>query len=264
MNIIRYARVYKVILQLNFSSLVVYRTNFVNNVLSSIVWGAFSLISIILLTARTETAFGWRREEILLLTGIYAIVIGLFHTLWTRNFERLSQIVFYGRLDQVLLKPIDPLFFTTTMIVNYASITRILIGIGYSCIIWQKVAGTFSVLLALRFFIFLFAGLVLLYSIWVIAVTPIIWFPRLSNITDVLFTVSGMARFPREMYSQLQQYIFFFLLPLTFILVTPTKALLEKATVFDVSGLLICTCILFFASRAFFKYALRHYEGSGS
>src|SRR3972149_8688112 len=91
----KYVRIYRDLLRLNLSSLVAYRSNFVNSVVSSTAWGVFSLVSIVLLTYRVQSVFGWTREEILLLTGVYSVVIGVFHTLFSRNFVRFSRLRFF-------------------------------------------------------------------------------------------------------------------------------------------------------------------------
>jgi ABC-2 type transport system permease protein len=116
----------------------------------------------------------------------------------------------------------------------------------------------------ISFSFFLIAGILLLYSAWFIASTVTIWFPRLTNIVDVMYTVSGMSRLPREMYQQLAWYVFLFLMPLTFVIVTPTRALIGKLTLVDDIGIVSFAVVFFLLSRKFWHYALRFYTSASS
>jgi ABC-type uncharacterized transport system permease subunit len=53
-----------------------YRANFINSVISSLGWGIFSVIFMLLLTNKTSSIYQWSRDEILLLTGFYNILGG--------------------------------------------------------------------------------------------------------------------------------------------------------------------------------------------
>lgn len=260
----RYIRIYRELLRLNLEALLAYRSNFINSVLSSIAWGIFSLLTIIFLTYRTQTVFGWTREEILLLTGAYSILIGVFHTLFSRNFERFSRLVLFGQLDSILVKPIDPQFLVSFWQVNYAGIFRVLIGSAYIIYLVRTLGIHVPILVFVGFLFFLFTGILLLYSMWFIASTITIWFPRLTNIVDVMYTISSISRFPREVYQQLSWYIFLFLAPLTFIIVTPVRTLLQDATLGDSAGLIAFSIALFVISRKFWRFALRYYTSASS
>ncbi len=259
-----YVVVYLTLLKLNFSALVAYRSNFVNNILSSVAWTAFSLLSILLLVARTPTIYGWRREEVLLLTAGYSILIGIFHTLFSRNFERLSKLVHFGQLDSVLVKPIDSQFLVSVWNVNYTTLVRVPIGVIFLGVLLSRLGINPHNMHVLLFAFYLTVGLVCLYSLWFSVLTITIWFPRLSNIVDFMYSVSSISRFPREMFREFSAYLFYFLFPLMFIIVTPVKSLLGRVSVFDVAGLVGSAVLLFSFSRWFWKFALRYYTSTSS
>jgi ABC-2 type transport system permease protein len=260
----KYLKVYLALIHLNFSALVVYRANVINNILGSTVWGVFSLVSIILLTSHTTSIFGWTREEILLLSGVYALFIGIFHTLFSRNFERLTYLIRLGMLDAILTKPLDSQFLVSTSIINFTSIIRIFLGVAFMWYVISVAHMTITLPLIGLFCIGIGIGLLLLYSIWFIVATCIIWYPDLSNLIEFLYSFSNIGRYPREMYSHVNQFIFLFILPLTFMVIVPTKMLLTKLTVFDAFGLLIFAGLFFVGSRLFWKFALRFYTSASS
>jgi ABC-2 type transport system permease protein len=260
----RYIKIYKRILELNFSSLVIYRGNLVNNIVSSIAWATFSFISIYLLTSKSPSAFGWRREEIIALTAVFGIVIGLFHTLFTKNFEKLSFDILYGKLDSVFCKPIDSQFLCSCTMVGYSSLVRVIMGIVVLVYILPSLSITIGVFEIVGAFLTIIIGILLLYSIWLICTTILFWNPRLTNIIEVLYTVSGLMRYPKEMYQRVSQELFYLVFPLTFLAVTPAKILLKTSSLYDIIGLLVCAGILLLTSRLLWKYALRFYTSASN
>lgn len=112
------------------------------------------------------------------------------------------------------------------------------------------------------FSVLLIIGILLLYSLWVIAATLMIWFSELSNLVESLYTISGMARFPTDMYRGLAGYIFVFILPITLVVTIPTKVLLQRALTGDIIQLISFTLLFFFVSRVFWKFALRFYTSA--
>lgn len=260
----RYMRIYRQFLALSLSKLMAYPANFVNEIIGSIVWGAFAIISVLLLTSKSGSVYGWSREELLILTASFGVVWGIFHMLFIRNFSNLSYIVDYGVLDGYLLKPIDSQFITTTQIINYPSFIRIAINAGLLIYYILGLSISLTVVGVLSYLILIIFGVVILYAIFFISTTILIWNPRLSNILEVMYTVSAFSRYPPEMFKTLPSIIFLSILPLTFVVVTPTKALLNKLFLGDVFGLILSAFILFLISRLFWRFALRHYSSASS
>lgn len=153
------------LIKINLSSLLAYRANFINSLISSIVWSIFHIMSIYLLTSRTSSVYGWNRSELIMLSGMYLTLSGLFHLLFSINFDRFSKAIDYGQIDIILLKPLDSQFMMSCWYINYASIFRVIAGStftlwvayssGYNPGIYDIVLTSFLLLL----------GLILLYSL---------------------------------------------------------------------------------------------------
>jgi ABC-2 type transport system permease protein len=259
-----YFKIYKRLIRLNFALILTYRMSFLNSIVATIGWGFFQIIWIYMLTYRTKSVFGWSRDELIILAVCYIIIIAIFHLLFSRNFERLSRIIDRGQLDSLLLKPADSQFLISVWIIRYANIFRIGMGVGLLLFLLNNLHITVSLINIIGFFILIIFGLVLLYSLWFIFSTSLIWFPQLTNLVDFLYTINGMSRYPTEMIKTLPFYLLPVLIPFTITIVTPTKALLGRILAGDVIGLILITSALFFLSRIFWKFALRHYTSASS
>lgn len=260
----RYIRVYAALWKMSFDMLVAYRGNFFNSMASSISWAMFSIVSILLLTSRASTIYGWTKTEIILLTCGYQILIGVFHTLFSRNFERMADLIEWGQLDALLVKPLDVQFLLSVSWVNYTSISRILLGFGILVYVIMTAGIQPSVVEVVSFIVLLGIGVVLLYSVWFIVATFIIWFPRMSNVIELMYTISGMARYPGEMYRNALGFLFFVLLPIILIVTTPIKLLVSKGSLQDILLLLGFATACLLISSTFWKFALRYYTSASS
>jgi len=259
-----YLRIYKTLIKMNFSVLLIYRANFINSLITTLSWGVFQIIFISVLTAKTTLVFGWHRQELIILAVSYVIVVAIFHTLFSRNFDYLSRIINKGELDYFLLKPIDSQFLISLTNFGWAQIFRCLMGIFFMVYFINKFSIHVTLLNVFGFLVLIIFGLALLYSLWLIISTLLIWYPNLDNLVDILYTINGFARYPGEMFREINSFLIFFILPYTFTIATPTKALLNKILAGDVFTLLATCFCLFFISRFFWRFALRFYTSASS
>lgn len=244
--------------------LLAYRGNFFNNLLSSVGWSVLTFSTILLLTSRVTSVAGWERSELILLTAVFNIFIGVFHMLFSRNIERFSTIIHYGQLDSILTKPIDSQFLLSFWFVHITSFTRIVAGGIISVLLLKSMHIALSIGEIMGFLLLLIAALAVLYSLWFLIATLTIWATSLSNLSDLLYRLNTFTRFPRAVFEGLPGFIFLFLVPFVVVVNTPTKFLLHKITYWEILELLLLSLILFFASRFFWRFALRFYTSASS
>ncbi len=258
----QYIDTFKALLRLNVSRYLAYRANFVNSLFSSLIWSIFSFLYIILLTSKTPVVYGWTRNQLILLMGLYNIVIGgFFHGFFSRNFDRFSEKIHMGKLDAILLKPIDSQFSMSFELVAYTQFARLFVGLGVSVYIIQ--ADHIKVTMAglLGFCLLSVFGITLLYSIWYIVMTFTVWYTKLSNLTDLLYHLNDISRFPPKMFSGLKAFGLF-LIPYTLLLITPTKTLIQHITFLDAIELIILSVSFLILSRKFWRFALKSYTSA--
>lgn len=257
-------RIYLRLLKLNFAALTSYRANFLNNVFSSILWGSFQMITILIITSRVTTVFGWSRNELIFLVALLNIFVGIYHFLFSRNFERFSNVVNLGQLDSILLKPVDSQFLLSFWLAGYANLLRIIIGVGFIYFIVKNNHIYISFQQIIGGMCLMAIGLITLYSIWFTIMTLTIWFTKLSNLADLMYTSNSFARLPREAINGIKDIAIYLILPLTLIVSTPAKLLLGKPYQTDLLLLLAIAFSLFVISRKFWKFALRFYTSASS
>jgi len=260
----QYIRVYWKLFFLNVTSLTAYRSGLISNLISSTVWALFPFISIFLLTANTPVLFGWRREEVIFLSTMYAVYYGVFQMVFAKNFLRLAVLINTGEIESFFLKPIDGQFLVSVSRVGVTAFVRVIIGIGFGYFFGKQLGISVSFIDGILLLIALFCSLMLLYAVWMNILLFLIWNPKLSNLVEVLFTISGMARYPSNMYRMVNETLMYVLLPLSLTTVVPVKILFHNISwqdYFLLGGVSIVLCGI---ARLFWLFAMRFYTSSSS
>lgn len=260
----RYLKIYRALIKINFSSLLAHKANFINNIVSTMVWALFQLVWVGLLTFRTKSAYGWSRQELILLAASYVFMIGFLHMFFTRNFDRLSQLIDRGGLDNLLIKPLDSQFIVSCWYINLTQIVRLILGSSIIFYLINTMHLHVTIINAIGYAILILSGVILMYSIWFLFSTSLIWFPRLTNIIDFLYMINGAARFPPEMIRESRNFVLLFLIPFTLTLAVPTRVLIQRVMYGDMTELIVLMFVLFIISRIFWKFALRSYTSASS
>lgn len=261
-NFKHYFKVYRVFLRLNLNTLFAYRANFINSVVANTVWAIFIIVSMLLLTSKTSHVFGWTRDELLILAGTYNIIFSIFYFFFSRNFSEFSNIIHFGRLDSILIKPIDSQYLMTFTNVSYTHIIRFSLGVGFVIYVLSQMHAAITLISIILFIVFLILSVIILYSIWMIIITVTIWYTKLSNLVEFLYEAHNVSKYPQEIYLKASVFILLAVFPLTLVVVNPAKALINKLSWSDFFWSGIFAVVLFVIARKFWRFALRFYTSA--
>jgi ABC-2 type transport system permease protein len=239
-----------------------YRMNFVIATLSSLCSMAGSLFGLFLFYQNGYTFEGWSWEEALIVLGVFTLLQGVAATFLAPNLSHIVRHVQEGTLDFVLLKPINSQFWLSTRTLSPWGLPDVLFGllvIGY--------AGTKLYLSWTAYvlaFIPLLFGFVCLYSLWFMLGATSIWFVKIYNVTEVLRGLLEAGRFPMAAYPAMYRFFFTFIIPVAFLTTIPTEILLNRTEMGWLVGGGGLAIALLFASRLFWRFALRFYTSASS
>lgn len=239
-----------------------YRTNFINDVVASIGWGLLTVVSTLLLTRNVTSVFGWTGPEILFLVAWFNITAGVFHLFFSRNFERMGQVIHKGELDLILLKPLNSQFLLSSWIMSLHSIIRVIIGVILTLFIiyFYHLPVTWgSFFSGIPFMLF---GVAILYAVWFMAMTICVWNSQLSNIVNLLYSLNTLLKYPIEAYREMNIIIFMIVLPYALLVSTPTKIILGRWNMFELVGMMVISVCMVWASHLFWNFALRSYTSA--
>lgn len=260
----KYLLIYKTLLILNLDVFLEYRASLLMRLFSRLLYTTYHILTIVILTNVVSTFFGWTQYELLLLASTYSVFVGAYHLIISHNMIRLSELIYQGNLDFLLLKPVDSQFSVSFWLINYVDAIRVIVGILLTGFFLHNMHISISLFDIVQYVFFMILGLNILYSIWLLVITLTIFNPRLSNIVDLLFHITEISRYPGQMYQRVSASLFVLVFPFTLILIPGTRALLHGVTYTQTFQVVAASIVLTILARFFWKFALRSYTSASS
>src|SRR3989338_3021844 len=109
----RSIRIYQAYIKTSFARTVAYLGDFYSSIFSACMFTIFHITQILLLTSKAPVVFGWSRDELIILTLFYNFIRGLFSIFFSGGVNSMTETIFKGDLDGLLLKPINTQFLTS-------------------------------------------------------------------------------------------------------------------------------------------------------
>ncbi len=260
----RYLKTIKLFWATAFASQLEYQLNFLIELLAMLGTLAGSIFILSLFFSDGRQLGDWSWESALVVQGVYTFFDGLTNALLRPNLTEIVNYVREGTLDYVLLKPIDSQFWLSVKKFSFAGIPEIILGLGIVFLSTIRTGTSLTFLNIVSFFLSLFIGFVILYSVWFLIAASSIWFVKTWNATEVLRALLAAGRYPITAYPVLLRFIFTLLLPVAFLTTFPAEAVLgELNIIITLLGIVLST-LFFVLSRFFWLYALQHYTSASS
>ena len=212
----KYLKIYKVFVNNSISYLSQYRKDTWVRIFLNILWLLTLFITIEVIFGQTKEILGWNKEEIYLLTVIWIIVDETYLLFFGGNLEIISNLITHGDLDYYLTKPINTLFLVSTKLVLIRAFYRLVIELVILIwLIWNFdfALSFWQVFLALVLVIF---GVIVNYSMFLIANTLSFWFYRIENINYLIESISDFGRFPISILPRTIKIIILTIIPVAF------------------------------------------------
>src|SRR5947208_16443220 len=110
MNLARYLRLYGELWKNSVIREMSFKANFVLWIIVELLWFALQLSFITVIYSHTDHIGDWSKWQVILLIGTSNFIQQLFTTFFLSNLVQLSELIRTGRLDFVLLLPINTRF----------------------------------------------------------------------------------------------------------------------------------------------------------
>lgn len=256
----KYVMIWILMTKISIQRMVEYRADFMLWSAVSLFWTFFSLLFYNILFLQTPTIAGWSKPQMYLLIGVFMIIDSATWGLFWRSIKTYVDSIFDGKLDFVLVQPIDPQFQLSVKYASFTQLPRLCIGI-FLAIRYLPQIDLFQVIM---FIILMTIVLLIIYLLWFLTATITFWVEKLENITEIVPSLRMIWNFPSDVYSGPLGTLLTVMLPLALISTTPTRFLLHDYAWNEVITLVVFATILFIITRLFFLYSLKKYSSVGS
>jgi len=262
----RYFEIYTIMLRNSLIREMSFKANFILWLLVEVLWfcGQIAFFSIIF--GQVDRLGDWSKWEVVLLVGTHQIIAQLFQAFFFMNISNIPELVRTGKLDSLLLLPVDSQFAVSTKQFGLDSILNALLG-GVVVIVSLSqlhiVPSAWSVGL---YFIALAFGVAVHYSIMLALAAVSFWIIRAQGLVYGYFNFLQIARYPDVIFPRMFQFIFGWIIPVIIVANIPARLLIKPLSdpVWLMFHLTAAGAVALVISRTFWNFALRRYSSASS
>ncbi len=262
----RYLRIYWLMIRNSLIREMNFKANFTLWMIVELLWFAGQMVFLEVLYGHVESIGGWSKWECVLLVGTHQVIAQIFQAFFYVNLAELPDLIRTGRLDLMLLLPVDAQFAVSTRKFGMDNIVNALVGvaiIGFSLFKLRVVPQVHQIALFLACIPF---GVAVHYAILFGLATAAFWIVRAQGLIYGYFNVFNVARYPDTIFRGPFKIIFSYFIPVIIVANVPARVL-ARAFESPWSGLAQLVGAALFvvaASRVFWLFALRRYSSAGS
>jgi ABC-2 type transport system permease protein len=241
-----------------------YRANFWLQLLQSAIQLGTGVAVLGLVFSQTPALNGWSQPELLAVMGVHILMGGVIGAVIQPAMERLRRDIREGTFDFVLTKPEDVQVLSSIREIRIWQAVDVIVGLVILGFALGQLRESLGVVEAAAFGAALVLGGLMIYSFWLAITTVAFWIVRIDEIAELFQGLYQSGRWPVTIYPDWLRASLTFLVPIAFAVTVPAEALTSRLTpeTFVLAGAFGIVALL--ASRAFFRFGLRHYSGASA
>lgn len=264
-KISRYAGIYAALWKNSVTRELMFKTNFLLWIVVEILWFALQLGFVSVIYLHTEQIGSWTKWQVVLLVGTSHFIQQIFQAFFLVNCTNLSDLVRTGKLDFILMLPVNTRFVLSLRQVDLGGFVNA--GTAVAVIVYALGQLEFVPSLAQigGYLGLCVIGICIHYCLMFALATVSFWTVRAQGIVYGYYNLFNIARMPDDAFRPgVFKVVFTFVLPVLLVSNVPARLFTERLT--DVSILLLVGLALVCAvgSEWIWRRSLRHYRSASS
>jgi ABC-2 type transport system permease protein len=261
----RYLGVYLALWKNSVTREMLFKTNFLMWIFVELLWFGLQLAFIGVLYMHTDHIGTWTKWEVVMLIGASHFIQQVFQAFFLINCTNLSELVRTGKMDFLLLLPVNTRFVVSFRQVDLGAFVNAASAVGVMAFAARQMHFVPSFIQMLGFLVLCLAGIVIHYSLMFLLASISFWTVRAQGIVWGYYNLFQIARMPDEAFHGLFKALFTFAIPMLLVSNVPVRVLVSKLT--NVTPLLILlamSVICFLVSEWGWRTSLRRYTSASS
>lgn len=263
---IRYLEIYWIMLRNSLIREMSFKANFILWMFVEFLWFVGQMVFINVLFLYVDKIGDWSKWEVVLLVGTHQLIGQIFQAFFYVNVANLPELVRTGKLDFMLLLPVDSQFAVSTRQFGLDNVVNAFVGVAIVIFSLAQLHVVPGLLQTLLYAAAIALGVTVHYSIMFFLATISFWIVRAQGLIYGYYNLFNVARYPDSIYRGLFKIIFSWVIPVIIVANIPARILMRA---FGQPGLLLLQlgAAAFFvvaAARMFWRAALRRYSSASS
>src|SRR5215203_345273 len=221
----RYLEIYTIMLRNSLIREMSFKANFILWMLVEVLWFCGQILFFSIIFGQVEQIGDWSKWEVVLLVGTHQTIAQIFQAFFFMNISNIPELVRTGKLDSVLVLPIDSQFAVSTKQFGLDSIVNALLGALVVIVSLSKLGVVPNPLSVLLYVVALGFGVAVHYSIMLGLAAVSFWIVRAQGLVYGYFNFLNIARYPDVIFPWLFRLVFGWVIPVVIIANIPARLL---------------------------------------
>jgi len=243
-----------------------FKLNFLLWMLVEVLWFLGQIVFIEVVFSYVGGIGGWNKWEVVLLIGTHQLIGQLFQAFFYMNLANLPEQVRTGRMDFMLLLPVDTQFVVSLKQFGMDNVVNALVGAAFVIFSLWKLAIVPTAAQLLLYAIAVCCGILIHYCIMLIFSSMSFWMIRSQGLIYGYYSLFNIGRYPDTIYRGLFKLVFSWLIPVIIVANIPSRLLIHAAeNPWPIMlQLLAATLFMMGSTRMLWSSALNHYSSASS
>ncbi len=264
-HLLRYLGIYFALWKNSVTREMIFKSNFLLWIVVELLWFGLQLTFIGVLYLHTEHIGTWTKWQVVMLIGGSHFIQQIFQAFFLINCTNLSELIRTGKLDFLLLLPINTRFVVSLRQVDlgaFVNATFAVAVMAYAARQMHLAPGPGQVL---GFLVLSGVGILIHYSLMFLLASISFWTVRAQGIVWGYYNLFNIARMPDEAFEGLFKALFTFAIPMLLVSNVPVRVLADTlSSPAPLLLLLAMSLICFSVSEWGWRASVRRYTSASS
>ena len=263
---LRYWDIYRLMLRNSLIREMSFKANFLLWIVTELLWFLGQIVFVDVLFLYTSRIGDWSKWEVVLLIGTHQIVSQLFQAFFYVNLANLPELVRTGKLDLLLLLPVDAQFAVSTRQFGMDNVVNAGVGVAFVTFALSQLGIVPGLAQLMCYGAAVGFGVMVHYSLMFMLAAMSFWIVRAQGLIYGYFNVVSISRYPDQVFGGVFKLVFTWLVPVILVANAPARILARAAAqpLVPLFQLAVAAMLAVVLSRLFWTFALRRYSSASS
>jgi ABC-2 type transport system permease protein len=262
----RYLEIYSIMLRNSLIRELSFKANFLLWLVVELLWFCGQIVFFGIIFGQVDHIGDWSKWEVVLLIGTHQMIAQLFQAFFFTNVAAIPELVRTGKLDSLLVLPVDSQFAVSTKQFGLDSIMNAVLGGLVVMVALRNLHIMPSAISVLLYVVAVCFGIAVHYSIMLALAGVSFWIVRAQGLVYGYFNFLQIGRYPDVIFPRLFRFVFGWIVPVIIVANIPARLLIKplEQPAWLMFHLIVAGSIALLGSRIFWRYALSHYASASS
>src|ERR1044072_5231489 len=223
----RYLEIWKIMLRNSLIRELSFKANFLLWLIVEVLWFCGQIVFFGIIFGQVDRIGDWTKWQVIALVGTHQSIAQLFQAFFFVNISNIPELVRTGKLDSLLLLPIDSQFAVSTKQFGLDSVLNALLGGAVVIVALAQLHVTPSIIVVLLYLVALAFGVAIHYSIMLTLAAVSFWIVRAQGLVYGYFNFLHIGRYPDVIFPDWFRRIFSWVIPVVIVSNIPARLLIK-------------------------------------